>query len=52
MMIDSVIWVKYINVTDRHTDSHTATAIAALTQCVLVQYINVTDTQTATQPQQ
>jgi len=30
MMIDSVVWAQYINVTDRHTDSHVATANAAL----------------------
>jgi len=27
-MIDSVVWAQYINVTDRHTDSHVATANA------------------------
>jgi len=32
MMIDSVVWAQYINVTDRHTDSHVATANAELTQ--------------------
>jgi len=36
-MIDSVVWAQYINVTDRHThthtDSHVATAIAAVTHC-------------------
>jgi len=26
MMIDSVVWAQYINVTDSHTDSHTATS--------------------------
>jgi len=30
-MIDSVVWAQYINVTDRHTDSHVATANAAPT---------------------
>jgi len=30
MMIDSVVWAQYINVTDRHTDSHVAVANAAL----------------------
>jgi len=34
MMIDSVVWAQHINVTERHTDSHVATAIAALTHCV------------------
>jgi len=29
MMIDSVVWAQYINVTDRHTDSHVAIANAA-----------------------
>jgi len=41
MMIDSVVWAQYINVTDRHTDKHTekptdsnvATANAAPTHC-------------------
>jgi len=28
MMIDSVVWAQYINVTDRHTDSHVALANA------------------------
>jgi len=32
MMIDSVVWAQYINVTDTHTDSHVATAIVAVTQ--------------------
>jgi len=32
MMIDSVVCTQYINVTDRHTDSHVATANAAPTQ--------------------
>jgi len=32
MMIDSVVWTHYINVTDRHTDSHFAVANAAPTQ--------------------
>jgi len=27
--IDSVVWAQYINVTNRHTDSHVATANAA-----------------------
>jgi len=31
MMIDSVIWAEYINVTDTHTDSHIAFANAAPT---------------------
>jgi len=26
MIIDSVVWAQYINVTDRHTDSHVAIA--------------------------
>jgi len=34
MMIDSVLWVQYINVTDTHTDSHVAIANAAPTHCV------------------
>jgi len=34
MMIDSVVWAQYINVTDRHTDSHVAVANAAPTHCV------------------
>jgi len=34
MMIDSVVWAQYINVTDRHTDSHVATANDAPTHCV------------------
>jgi len=29
MTIDSVVWAQYINVTEKHTDSHVATAIAA-----------------------
>jgi len=33
-MIDSVMWAQYINVTDRHTDSHVAMANAAPTHCV------------------
>jgi len=33
MTIDSVVWVQYINVT-KHTHSHVAIAIAALTHCV------------------
>jgi len=37
MMIDSVVWAKYVSVTDTHTHthSHVATAVAALTHCVL-----------------
>jgi len=31
MMIDSVVWAQYVNVTDRHTDR----PIAALTHCVI-----------------
>jgi len=34
VMIDSVVWAQYINVTDRHTDSHVAIANAAPTHCV------------------
>jgi len=34
MMIGSVVWAQYINVTDRHTDSHVAIANAAPTHCV------------------
>jgi len=34
MMIDSVVWVQYINVTDTHTDSHVAIANAAPTHGV------------------
>jgi len=34
LMIDSVVWAQYITVTDRHTDSHVVTAIAALMQHV------------------
>jgi len=33
MIIDSVVWAQYINVTDRHTDSHVAIANAAPTHC-------------------
>jgi len=33
-MIESVVWAQYINVTDRHTDSHVAIANAAPTDCV------------------
>jgi len=33
-VIDSVVWAQYINVTDRHTDSHVAMEIAALIHCV------------------
>jgi len=29
MMIDSVVWAQYINVTDRQTDSHVAIANVA-----------------------
>jgi len=29
IMIDSVVWAQYINVTDRQTDSHVAVANAA-----------------------
>jgi len=32
--IDSVVWAQYINVTDRHTDSHVAIANAAPTHGV------------------
>jgi len=32
MMIDSVVWAQYVNVTDRHTDSHVAIANAAPTR--------------------
>jgi len=39
MMIDLVVWAHYINVTDRHTDSHVAIVIAALTHCVVWQKI-------------
>jgi len=31
MMIDSVVWAQYINVTDAHTDSHVAIANAVPT---------------------
>jgi len=34
MMIDSVVWAQYINVTDTQTYSHVATANAAPTHCV------------------
>jgi len=34
MMIDSVVWAQYINVTDKHTDSHVTPANAAPTHCV------------------
>jgi len=34
MMIDSVVWAQYINVTDTRTDSHDAVANAAPTHCV------------------
>jgi len=32
MMIDSVVWAQYINVTDTHTDSHVAIPNASPTQ--------------------
>jgi len=35
MMVDSVVWAQYINVTDRHTDSHVATANATPTHCCI-----------------
>jgi len=31
MMIDSIVWAAYINVTDRQTDSHVAMVNAAPT---------------------
>jgi len=31
MMIDSVVWAQYVNVTDTRTDSHVAIANAAST---------------------
>jgi len=34
MIIDSVDWAQYINVTDTHTDSHVAIANATPTHCV------------------
>jgi len=34
MMTDSVVWAQHISVTDRHTDSHVATANAAITHYV------------------
>jgi len=34
MIIDSVVWAQYINVTDTRTDSHMAIANAAPTHCV------------------
>jgi len=34
MVIDSVVWAQYINVTNTETDSHVAIANAALTHCV------------------
>jgi len=34
MMIDSVVWAQYVNVTDTQTDSHVATANVAPTHCV------------------
>jgi len=34
MMINSVVWAQYINVTDTKTDSHIAIANAAPTHCV------------------
>jgi len=34
MMIDSIVWAKYINVTDTQTDSHVAIANAAPKHCV------------------
>jgi len=34
VIIDSVVWAQYINVTDIHTHSHVTTAIASLTHCV------------------
>jgi len=33
MMIDSVVWAQYINVTDTQADSHVAIANAAPTHC-------------------
>jgi len=33
MMIDSVVWAQYINVTDRHADSHVTVANAAPMHC-------------------
>jgi len=37
LMIDSVVWAQYINVTDRHTDSHVAIPTAVPTHCVGLQ---------------
>jgi len=34
IMMESAVWAQYINVTDRQTDSHVVTAIAALTYFV------------------
>jgi len=34
MMMDSVVWAQYINVTHRQPHSHVAIAIAAITHCV------------------
>jgi len=34
MMIDSVVWSQYNNVTDTHTDSHVAIANAASTHFI------------------
>jgi len=40
MMIDSVVWAQYVNVIDRHTDSHVAMANAAPAHCVGLQKWN------------
>jgi len=44
MMLDSVVWAQYINVTDKHTDSHVAIANAAQTQGVGRQKLGVLST--------
>jgi len=35
-MIDSVVWVQYINVTDKHTDSHVAIALRRAAKTALI----------------
>jgi len=41
MMIDSVAWAQYINVTDKHTDSYVAIANAASKQCTERQKLSI-----------
>jgi len=44
-MIDSVVWAQYINVTDRHTDSH----VAIHRKCVRWQNMAINSRQVTTQ---